>query len=247
MAETTDISWTDATFNPWIGCTKVGPGCDHCYAERDFDLRKGRVKWGAGNARSRTSSANWNKPLQWERQHSAFAAEHGRRRRVFCASLADVFDNEAPAEWRADLMTLIRETPSLDWLLLTKRISNVQRMVPEGLPRNVWLGATMVTRAEFLRDLDRLREVPASIHFVSAEPLLEDVGDVDLHGIDWLIAGGESGPQARPMDAAWVRGLGDLCARDGVAFHFKQWGGKRPKDGGCLLDGMEAKAWPRAA
>lgn len=246
MAETTEISWTDATFNPWIGCTKVGPGCDHCYAERDFDLRKGRVKWGAGNARSRTSAANWNKPRQWERQAAAFADANGRRRRVFCASLADVFDNEAPAEWRADLLALIRGTPNLDWLLLTKRISNVARMVPEGLPFNVWLGATMVTRDEFLRDLDRLRAVPATVHFVSAEPLLEDVGELDLRGIDWLIVGGESGPQARPMDAAWVRSLRRQCDRDGVAFHFKQWGGRRD-NGGCLLDGLEAKAWPRAA
>lgn len=247
MAETTGISWADATFNPWIGCTKVGPGCDHCYAERDMDIRYGRVKWGAGNQRSRTSAANWNQPRQWQRQHAAFAAEQGRRRRVFCASLADVFDNEAPPEWRADLMTLIRDTPDLDWLLLTKRISNVQRMVPEGLPANVWLGATMVTRAEFLRDLDKLRAVPAGVRFVSAEPLLENVGNMDLCGIDWLIVGGESGPQARTIETDWVRSLRAQCARDGTAFHFKQWGGKRPKDGGCLLDGLEAKAWPRAA
>lgn len=244
MAETTEISWTDATFNPWIGCTKIGPGCDHCYAERDFDIRRGRVKWGTGNERSRTSVANWNKPRQWERQHATFLADHGRRRRVFCASLADVFDNEVPPQWRADLMALISETPHLDWLLLTKRIGNVPRMVPEGLPPNVWLGATMVTRDEFLRDLGRLQTVPASIHFVSAEPLLEDIGDVDLRGVDWLIVGGESGPLSRPIEAAWVRSLRDQCARDGVAFHFKQWGGKRPRDGGCLLDGQESKAWP---
>lgn len=246
MAEMTAISWTDATFNPWIGCTKVGPGCDHCYAERDWDKRRHRVKWGAGNARSRTAIETWSKPRQWERQHEAFAAAHGRRRRVFCASLADVFDNEAPEDWRTDLFALIAETPNLDWLILTKRIGNADRMVPGGLPPNVWLGATMVTRAEFLRDLERLRGVQAGIRFVSAEPLLEDVGELDLRGIDWLIAGGESGPQARPMQADWVRSLRQQCDRDGVAFHFKQWGGQRDK-GGCLLDGLEAKAWPRTA
>ena len=246
MAEQTGISWTDSTFNPWIGCTKVGPGCDHCYAEADFDLRKHRVRWGSGNPRSRTSAANWQNPRRWERDHAAFFAEHGRKRRVFCASLADVFDNEAPAEWRADLLALIRETPHLHWLLLTKRIGNVRGMVQEGLPENVWLGATMVNRAEFLRDLSKLRAVPASVRFISAEPLLEDVGDVDLRGIDWIIVGGESGPQARVMQPAWVRGLQAAAARDGVAFHFKQWGGRRDK-GGCELDGHESKAWPRAA
>lgn len=244
MAEQTRIAWTDSTFNPWIGCTKVGPGCDHCYAERDFDLRKGRVKWGAGNLRSRTSTGYWNKPRQWEQQHSAFFAEHGRRRRVFCASLADVFDNEVPAEWRDDLMSLIRETPSIDWLLLSKRITNVQRMVPDGLPTNVWLAATMVNRDEFLRDLDRLLNVPAVVRFVSAEPLLGDVGDVDLRGIDWLIVGGESGPHCRALKAEWVRKLRHNCRRDNVAFFFKQWGGTRPTDNGCLLDGMAAREWP---
>ena len=246
MAEITGISWTDSTFNPWIGCTKVGPGCDHCYAEADFDLRKHRVRWGSGNPRSRTSATNWQNPRKWERAHAAFFAEHGRARRVFCASLADVFDNEAPAEWRADLLRLIGETPHLHWLLLTKRIGNVRGMVPDGLPANVWLGATMVNRAEFLRDMPKLLATPASIRFVSAEPLLEDVGDLDLRGLDWLIVGGESGSHARPMSAAWVRDLRAQCERDGVAFHFKQWGGRADK-GGCELDGHEAKAWPRAA
>lgn len=244
MAETTAISWTDATFNPWIGCTKVGPGCDHCYAEADFDLRRHRVTWGSGNPRSRTSAANWNNPRRWERAHADFQSQHGRRRRVFCASLADVFDNEVPPEWRADLLALIRETPNLDWLLLTKRVGNVVGMVPDGLPANVWLGATMVTRAEFVRDLPKLRAVPASVRFVSAEPLLENVGDVDLEGIDWLIVGGESGRYARPMESSWVRRLQGIAERDRVAFHFKQWGGRTDK-GGCTLDGMEAKAWPQ--
>lgn len=247
MAAQTEISWTDSTFNPWIGCTKVGPGCDHCYAEADFDLRRHRVKWGSGNPRSRTSAANWQNPRKWERDHTAFFAAHGRKRRVFCASLADVFDNEVPEEWREDLLALVRATPNLHWLLLTKRIGNVQSMVPEGLPDNVWLGATMVTRAEFVRDLPKLKAINAAVRFVSAEPLLGDVGDVDLSGIDWLIVGGESGPHARPMKADWLHGLKSVAERDGVAFHFKQWGGRGRDKGGCDLGGYEAKAWPLAA
>lgn len=129
MAETTGISWCDSTFNPFIGCTKVSPGCDHCYAEALMDKRWHKVQWGAGQPRQRTSAANWKQPLKWEREAAAFMAEHGRRRRVFCASLADVFDNEVPSEWRADLFALIRATPNLDWLVLTKRVGNVVPML----------------------------------------------------------------------------------------------------------------------
>jgi protein gp37 len=126
MAEKTGISWTDSTFNPWIGCTKIGPGCDHCYAEALMDRRWHRVQWGSGQQRERTSAANWKQPLLWEREHEAFALMHGRRRRVFCASLADVFDNEAPPQWRGELWSLVKETPHLDWLILTKRIGNAR-------------------------------------------------------------------------------------------------------------------------
>ena len=128
MAETTGIAWTDSTFNPWIGCTKVGPGCDNCYAEALMDKRWHRVQWGSGKTRQKTSAANWQAPLHWEKHHEAFALAHGRRRRVFCASLADVFDNEAPPQWRGDLWALVKATPNLDWLVLTKRVGNVQGM-----------------------------------------------------------------------------------------------------------------------
>lgn len=120
MSDKTNIEWCDSTFNPWIGCTKISPACDHCYAERQ-DARGiyGGQHWGPGVPRKRTSAANWRKPMQWERQHAGFFAAHGRRRRVFCASLADVFDNAVPVQWRIDLMRLILDTPHLDWLLLT--------------------------------------------------------------------------------------------------------------------------------
>src|SRR5579871_6812298 len=128
MGNETEISWTDSTFNPWIGCTNVSPGCDHCYAEA-MAKRYSWAKWGK-HPRRRTSQGNWRKPLQWNADANHFGRIHGRRRRVFCASLADVFDNQVPRAWRADLFALIRATPELDWQLLTKRPQNIIKMLP---------------------------------------------------------------------------------------------------------------------
>lgn len=243
MAENSKIEWTDATFNPWIGCQKVGPGCDHCYAEAMMDARLGRVEWGPHGSRSRTSASYWRKPLAWDRA----AAKAGKRTRVFCASLADVFDNHASIlpEWRADLWALIRATPHLDWMLLTKRPGNIAAMLPPdwgaGYP-NVWLGCTVVNQAEADRDIPKLLAVPAAVRFLSMEPLL---GPVDLGSpvraalfagkiapgggdgtkpLAWVIVGGESGPGARPMHPDWARSLRDQCVAAGVAFFHKQNG-----------------------
>jgi protein gp37 len=240
MAEVTSISWTDATFNPWIGCTKVSPACDHCYAEADFDKRKHRVKWGVGNPRSRTKT--WGERLKWNRK----AAETGYRPRVFCASLADVFDKEVPSEWRDDLWQLLRETPNLRWMLLTKRIGNARKMLPQDWPfANAGLMATIADQAEWDRDFAKLMAVPAAWHDVSAEPLLGpiDIGDARP---DWIITGGESGVQRRPLDMDAVRSIRDQCARNGIAFHHKQNGGLHGKDTGCLVDGVEHKYFPSA-
>lgn len=198
MAERSNIEWCDATFNPWIGCTKVSPACDNCYAERDFDLRRHVVQWGAGQARKRTSYANWKLPRQWnakpfyECSHCGWRGDGSTphiycsnthlkpaRRRVFCASLADVFDNEVPVQWRRDLFDLIAATPNLDWLLLTKRIGNVRSLYGEAyldsahpLPPNVWLGATICNQAEADRDIPKLLATPAAVRFLSIEPML---------------------------------------------------------------------------
>ncbi|MEM5384182.1 phage Gp37/Gp68 family protein [Paraburkholderia phymatum] len=183
MSENSEIEWTDHTFNPWEGCQKVGPGCDHCYAEtRNARFSGGiAINWGPGAPRRRTSPANWRKPLQWNKAHAEFFAAHGRRQRVFCASLADVFDNAVSPTWRAELFELIESTPNLDWLLLTKRIGNVPAMLHETgvdrLPDNVWLGATIVNQEEANRDVRKLLSVPARVRFLSMEPLL---GPVDL-------------------------------------------------------------------
>lgn len=229
MAENSKIEWTTHTFNPWIGCTKVGPGCDNCYAEAMMDHRYGRVKWGP-HERVRTSEQNWRKPLSWNRN------ANGTRPRVFCASLADVFDNAANETWRADLFALIHATPNLDWLLLTKRIGNVAKMLPTdwrgGWP-NVWLGATVVNQDEADRDIPKLLATPARTRFLSMEPLLGPVNLIPMcppefqpwlraDRIGWVIVGGESGTHARTMPEGWALEIRDQCKDAGVAFFMKQ-------------------------
>lgn len=271
MSENSKIEWCDHTFNPWIGCTKVSPGCDHCYAERERASTVLRVVWGAGNPRHRTAEATWNNPKRWNARHAEFFAKHGRRQRVFCASLADVFDNAVDQEWRRDLFALIASTPNLNWLLLTKRIGNAGDMIVDALLQqpglsaaapwpwpNVWLGATIVNQEEADRDIPKLLAVPARVRFLSMEPLLGPVdlassgafwsdmnGNIvdapsrGLRGVDWVIAGGESGPGARPMHPAWARSLRDQCATASVPFLFKQWGEWCPR-------GPESMGYPLA-
>lgn len=237
MSENSKIEWTDHTFNPWEGCQKVGPGCDNCYAEtRNKRFGGGvAVNWGPGAQRRRTSIANWRKPIEWNKAHEAFHAEHGRRQRVFCASLGDVFDNAVDPQWRIDLWNLIEATPNLDWLLLTKRIGNALDMLPvrwakRRLPHNIWMGATMVNQQERDRDMGKLLDVPASVHFLSVEPLLSALelnlpqGYQGKSQIDWVIVGGESGSGARAMDVSWARAIVQQCKAAGVPVLVKQLG-----------------------
>lgn len=269
MGQDTKIEWAHHTFNPWTGCTKISQACDHCYAEGWSKRAGDRVgKWGPGAPRVRTTDANWKQPLRW----NAEAERLGVRYQVFCASLADVFDNEVPPEWREDLFTLIEQTPHLDWLLLTKRIGNVGNMLPvpfdfDRLYPNVWIGASITSQAEADRDIPKLLAVPAAKRFLSMEPLLGPVsfegvfatdtvndGTNALEALDWVIVGGESGPNARPMHPDWARSLRDQCNEAGVPFLFKQWGEYSPvmeaifaakmqrvgkKAAGRLLDGRE--------
>lgn len=232
MAENTKIEWADHTFNPWMGCTKVGPGCDNCYAEALMDTRYGKVEWGAGKPRVRTSPSNWAKPRKWNRDTpGAF---------VFCSSLADVFDNEVEPAWRDDLFALIADTPNLVWLLLTKRIGNVEKMVST-LPSNVAIGATMVNQEEYERDARKLFRVGINLRplftFGSFEPLLGPVR-LDDYAPHWIIVGGESGASARPMsldDARQIQADAELYGR---CFNFKQVGGRSADKGGHTLDGV---------
>jgi len=309
MSANSRIEWTDHTFNPWMGCTKVSAGCANCYAERREEHRLHRVKWGQGQPRRRTTPSNWKEPVKWnklplvcdncggafkERCHHYTDNEQTykcpnivsgyRRPRVFCASLADWLDAEVPIEWLADLLKLIHETPNLDWLLLTKRPENwrarvglandtlplgsdvriwVTRWVGSkalGLtpqpPPNVWLGTSVEDQKAADERIPELLKIPAAVRFLSCEPLLgsADISDflpwkaehqskglpsplsnalaalTDVPGIDWVIAGGESGPKARPMHPDWARGLRDQCAAAGVPFFFKQWGEWAPTE-----------------
>lgn len=230
MGENTSIEWTNHTFNAWIGCTKVSAECDHCYAA-DLSRFRGWAEWGPGAPRKILSDATWRNPIIWNRK----CAETGVRHRVFCSSLADVFDVEAPAGQRDRLWRLIRETPHLDWLLLTKR----PHLAPKYLPAdwgngysNVWLGVTVGVRKSQWR-LAELRKIPARVRFVSIEPLLEALPDLDLSGFQWAIIGGESGPGARPMDRAWAIAIIDQCKAAGVAVFFKQKGVVLARSLGC--------------
>lgn len=265
MGENSAIGWTDHTFNPWSGCTKVSEACRNCYAE-SWAKRTGIVKWGENAERRRTSESNWRQPHKWNRE----AISAGVHRRVFCASLADVFeDRDELKPWRRELFDLIYTTPYLDWLLLTKRPQNIPTMLRavrahgDEFPPNVWLGTT-VESDECNSRIDDLIEAAgafAPVLFLSCEPLL---GPLNLkanqryqteHGgyrpliddIQWVIAGGESGPKHRSLSLDDVRTLRDQCRNADVPFFFKQHGGRTPDAGGCLLDGVEYKEFPVAA
>lgn len=260
MGEATKIEWTATrlrdgtlipghTFNPWRGCQAVSEGCDHCYAKTLVERYGGNFA-----VRQRTSATYWRQPYKWQKQ----AEIEGYRPKVFCASLADVFDNQVEPQWRADLWSVIWRTPTLDWLLLTKRPQNIIKMLPTNWGKgwnNVWIGCTAENQAEADRRIPLLLEVPAAVRFLSCEPLLgpvslrqwmcliqPDGGPAwcDKGGLHWVIVGGESGPGKRPMDLAWARSLRDQCNASGVAFFGKQDDEVRP-----LPDDLMVRQWPQ--
>lgn len=239
------IEWTDHTFNPWWGCQRVSPGCEHCYAET-LAKRYGHAVWGPAKTTERRMMSDnyWRQPLKWNEA----AAKADQRARVFCASMADVFE-EHPAVLlaRMQLFNLIDATPHLDWLLLTKRPENILPMIPMAWynepPHNVWYGTSCEDQRRADERIPFLLQVPARVRFLSCEPLLSAVlmRDEWLRGmgmgehrqgpptrIHWIIAGGESGHGARPMHPDWATSLRDQCQAAGVAFFFKQWGEYSP-------------------
>jgi len=241
MSENSAISWTTHTFNVWWGCTKVSAGCTNCYADT-LATRYGHNIWGPKADRRFFGEKHWNEPLKWNRD----AEKAGTRARVFCASMADVFEfhmlpniQSLMNSERARLWELIERTPMLDWLVLTKRPENIHSMIPvrwlHEVPENVWYGTSTENQEQADKRIPELLNVPARVRFLSAEPLL---GPVDLHDyigwhmsdipedmkIHWVIAGGESGNGARPMHPDWARSLRDQCQAAGVAYHFKQFG-----------------------
>jgi protein gp37 len=295
--ENSQIQWTDHTFNPWLGCQKVSDGCKFCYAEELMDHRYQKAKWGPEGQRIKTSESYWKQPIKWDRQ----AKSAGVRKKVFCASLADVFEDKPDQpemdQWRCDLFNLIEKTPNLDWLLLTKRPENVQKLLsriardPEDsdtslwalywpLP-NVWIGTSVENQEQADKRIPELLKIPAKVRFLSCEPLLEGVDlskwignyfcsdcgyrgfetgpydnfsddpedeaptcpecgqdiwyftQTELHGaledyernpIHWVIAGGESGKNARPFHLTWAESLLKQCQDADVAFFMKQLG-----------------------
>jgi len=307
------IEWCDHTFNPWIGCTKVSPGCANCYAETQDQRRFSKVlpgcsknapvsHWGKGAPRYRTQPAKRNEVMEWNREHekrlrqmgegecancgsrnwykdpskaitcsdcAGTARKYPARPRVFCASLADWLDDEVPIAWLRDLLSLVQSTPNLDWLLLSKRPQNwrsrleaiacnatlrcgihggwLYAWLAGTAPANVWIGTTVEDQTRADERIPALLSIPARVRFLSCEPLLgpvslepwvnkgewngEDMG-CELPGIHWLIAGGESGPRARPMHPDWARSLRDQCDAAGVPFLFKQWGEWAPWERG---------------
>lgn len=234
MGKNSHIEWTHHTFNPWWGCAKVSPACENCYAEA-WAKRVGNKVWGTKAPRRFFGDDHWREPLKW----NAEAERLGVRYRVFCASMADVFENRADLnDARTRLWELIDATPNLDWLLLTKRPEHVAKLAKWGnsWPDNVWLGTTVENQEWADKRMPHLLAVPAKTRFLSCEPLL---GSIDLSAyvtkgqkpqIHWIITGGESGPHSRPMNPEWVRGLRDFCRKTKIAFHFKQWGHWAPAE-----------------
>lgn len=230
------IEWTDATWNPVTGCTKVSPGCRNCYAERmAARLRAmGQPNYRRGFEVS-IHPHILRLPLTWRRP-----------RNVFVNSMGDLFHDEVPEAFVRRVFETIDAAPWHRFQVLTKRAGRLRHLAPRlPWPANVWMGVT-VECAEVRGRIDDLRTVPAAVRFLSAEPLLGPLPDLDLGGIHWVIAGGESGPGARPMDPEWTRDLRDQCIAAGVSFFFKQWGGRNKKAAGRVLDGRTWEEMPAA-
>ncbi|MGO3933089.1 DUF5131 family protein [Rhodopseudomonas pseudopalustris] len=239
MADATAIEWTDATWNPVTGCTKISAGCDNCYAERfserfrnvpghpfesgfDLTLRPERL----------------DQPLRWRTP-----------RMIFVNSMSDLFHKEIPTEFVSRVFDTMERAQWHTFQILTKRSSIMRKFLRTRYgssrgPKHMWFGVSVEDGSRKSR-IDHLRESPAGVRFLSLEPLIAPVGQLNLQGIDWVIVGGESGPRARPMDAEWVREIRDQCTASGVAFFFKQWGGFRPKSGGRNLDGRKWNQFPK--
>ena len=246
MGKDSHIEWTHSTFSVWEGCEKVSPACKNCYAEtRAIRFGHGGKSgvhlplWGPDSVRKFRSERYWNQPRRWNREAEAA----GERHRTFCMSLGDLFEilpdtnpnTPAMVEARERLWKLIEETPFLDWLLLTKRPENIDGLMPArwraagSWPFNVWLGATVESQEYAEKRLPVLLRQPAAIHFLSCEPLLENIDlGAWIHDIDWLIGGGESGADARPTKIEWARSLRDQAVAANKPYLWKQWGMWKP-------------------
>lgn len=239
MADSSAIEWTDATWNPVTGCTKITSGCDNCYAERFAE----RFRGTPGHPFERGFDLELKphrllQPLAWKRP-----------RMIFVNSMSDLFHKDVPFYFVDEVFETMEKGNWHTYQLLTKRSSRMRdylrnRYRDALAPAHIWCGVSVENAGSTAR-VRHLSEAPATIRFLSIEPLLGPVGDIDLSGISWVIVGGESGPRARPIEAEWVREVRDSCLRQDVAFFFKQWGGPRPKSGGRKLDGREWSQFPQ--
>ncbi|SFC10711.1 DUF5131 family protein [Salipiger profundus] len=238
MAQKTEIEWTDATWNPMTGCTKVGPGCDNCYAERFAERWRGTAGHPYENGFDlQLWPDRLTQPKKWKKP-----------RMIFVNSMSDLFHKEIPEHFVDQVFDAME---SADWhvyQVLTKRSSLLRKYVRKRysdgeIPKHIWLGVSVEDDAHKSR-IEHLKQVNTEARFISFEPLIGPLKNIDLSGIAWAIVGGESGPRARPMHQSWVTYLRDTCQRDGVEFFFKQWGGPRPKSGGRELDGVEWNGFP---
>ena len=246
MGDKSSIEWTEATWNPTTGCDRTSPGCDHCYA---LTLSKRLKAMGVDKYQNdgdpRTSGPGFKLTLHDDALQIPFGWRQPRL--VFVNSMSDLFHKDVPISFIRSVFDVIRETPRHTYQLLTKRSKRLLQFASNlDWPSNLWMGVS-VESSKYNFRIDHLRDVPAAVRFVSAEPLLGPLGEVDFTGIDWVIAGGESGPRARPMDIAWGRELRDQCLRADVKFFFKQWGGRTPKIGGRELDGRTWDDMPTRA
>ena len=238
MAATTAIEWTDATWNPVTGCTKISAGCDHCYAERFSERFRGVPGHAFENGFDLTLRPDrLEQPLKW-----------AQPRMIFVNSMSDLFHKKVPQTFIARVFDTMERAHWHTFQVLTKRSSLMRdflrrRYGSENGPGHMWFGVSVEDQTKLSR-VRHLQAAPAGVRFLSIEPLIGPVGTLELGGIDWVIAGGESGPGARPMDPAWVRDIRDQCRSAGVAFFFKQWGGLRAKSGGRELDGREWSEFP---
>ena len=266
MASNSSIEWTETTWNPITGCTKISPGCDNCYAIRDAHRLAGNpnravLEAYAGTTHRLNGRTNWTgvvrtidsrleQPLLWKKP-----------RRIFVNSMSDLFHEDVPTSYVRAVADVMERADWHTYQVLTKRAGRLRRMLSNDLRvhaalRHIWWGVSVENKQHGFPRIDELREAPASVRFLSVEPLLEDLGEIDLTGIHWVIVGGESGPQSRPMQPYWVESIRDQCASAGVAFFFKQWGLFGPIDGqmerlgkktaGRLLDGRTWDEYPSA-
>lgn len=235
MSESTKIAWTEKTWNPWRGCTKISPGCVNCY------MFTAQSRYGR-NPHEVVRTKTWRDPIKWQKRAEA----DNRQELIFTCSWSDWFHHDADP-WRDEAWDLVRQTPNLIYQILTKRQEDIRSRLPkdwgeDGYP-NVWLGVSVEDQRFGLPRIDVLREIPAVVRFLSIEPLLEDLGEIDLTGIDWVICGGESGPGYRPMEHAWARSIRDQCREAGVPFFFKQSAAPRTEMG-IELDGEIIREFP---